>query len=51
MLDFISTGNNGTIMSLVESPAGVVPAAEHSKFEQAQNHSFTDYQGEYTQWQ
>jgi len=33
---FVSVGNNGTIMSLVESPAGVVPAAEHCKFEQAQ---------------
>jgi len=43
MLDFISTGNNGTIMSLVESPAGLLPAAEHCKFEPAQNHSFTEF--------
>jgi hypothetical protein len=41
-LGFVSAGNNGTIMSLVESPAGVAPAAEHSTFEQAQNRSFTD---------
>jgi hypothetical protein len=32
-LDFFFVGNNATIMSLVDLPAGAAPAAEHTGLE------------------